>query len=1158
MVNFSLEHGNSDGSCVAYVHLGWLVGPRFGDYRAAFRFGKLGLDLVEKRGLERFKARVSLSFGYFVIPWSRHLRSGVELLRRSFTAAQEAGDFKYAVYSFDRLVTFLLATGDPLPEVQQEAEKGLEFARAAKFDYIADIIVGQLSLIRTLRGLTPSFASFNDPEFHEERFEQHLEADPHLVFATCWYWIRKLQGRFFAGAYSAALAAAAKAMPLVQMQPGFFESVEYVFYDALTRTVQYDPASSGDWIRYREVLDAEHKQLGFWAKNCPENFANRAALVGAEIARIEGRELDAQRLYEQAIQSARENDFPQNEGLANELAAKFYLARGYETSAYAYLRNARYCYLRWGALGKVRQLDQRYPHLREERAPASSTATIGTPAEQLDLETVIKASHAVSGEIVLEKLIETLLVIAVEHAGAERGILILPHGEEYWIAAEARTGRQKVEVQLKQAFVTPAALPESLFRYVVRSLESVILDDASVQNQFSENEYVRQRRPRSILCLPLVKQAKLMGVLYLENNLAPRVFTPTRLAMLELVASQAAISLEHAQHADHLTKANEALRDCLDRLASAPELDDFLGQVMTVITRHLGAVASMLRVLNLDQSALTLELLVQDGRVMLPDEAKYPESWRSLSLDQQRLATLDRPTTVIHISDPHESMAEALRLYLRGLGIKTLLIIPLTLVGQTNGQLSFRFTEERDFDPEELEIARALAIQASLAIQLTRLAKTSITSAQQAEENLKLAKEAAEGTTRAKSEFLAQMSHEIRTPMNGVIGMTGLLLDSDLSQQQREFADTIRSSAETLLSIINDILDFSKIEAGKMTMETVNFDLVKTIESTLDIVAARAFDKGIELVSYILPDIPTRLRGDPGRLRQILTNLVGNAIKFTDTGEVVVRVTKESESETDTVLKFYVRDTGIGITPEAQARLFVPFSQADHSTTRKYGGSGLGLTIAKRLVEMMQGKIGVQSQFGEGSTFWFTARFEKTMANATVLMGKAAPCESVPDSDRPGAPENDSRFNRQPEDARILLAEDNYINQRVALGQLQKFGYHADIVTNGLEVLEALQSIPYDIILMDCQMPEMDGFEVTRAIRLQEQSPGSNWKSPVHIIALTASAVQGDRERCLAAGMDDYLSKPIRQQELQAVLERWKTTTQNRRHPITASGPTAE
>ncbi|MBV8139717.1 MAG: GAF domain-containing protein, partial [Deltaproteobacteria bacterium] len=532
MVNLSLEQGNSDGSCVAYVQLGWFVGPRFGDYQAAFRFGKLALDLVEKRGLERFRTRVSQIFSYFISPWSRHLRNSVELLRRSFATAQESGDLKYAVYSYDRLVTVLLATGDPLGDTQREAENGLGFARTTKFAYVVDIITGQLRLIRTLRGLTPSFSSFNDAEFDEGRFEQHLKTNPHPVFAACWYWIRKLQARFYAGDYTSALAAASKAQPLMQTGPGHFEWVEYRFYDALARAARYDSATSEEKVRDREVLAAHHKQMVAWAKNCPDNFENRAALVGAEIARIEGRELRAQRLYEKAIRSARENGFGQNEGIANELAAKFYLSRCFETSAYAHLRNARYCYLRWGALGKVRQIDQSYPALFEEQTSSSSITTIGTPVVQLDVGAVVKASQAVSSEIVLDKLIEALMRIAVEHAGAERGALIVVRSDELRIEAEATTGPGMIEVSLRHAAINLTDLPESVLRYVIRTRESVVLHDACLANLFSEDAYLGRGRARSVLCLPIVKQAKLVGVLYLENNLTAGAFTSDRIAVL--------------------------------------------------------------------------------------------------------------------------------------------------------------------------------------------------------------------------------------------------------------------------------------------------------------------------------------------------------------------------------------------------------------------------------------------------------------------------------------------------------------------------------------------------------------------------------------------------------------------------------------------------
>ena len=382
------------------------------------------------------------------------------------------------------------------------------------------------------------------------------------------------------------------------------------------------------------------------------------------------------------------------------------------------------------------------------------------------------------------------------------------------------------------------------------------------------------------------------------------------------------------------------------------------------------------------------------------------------------------------------------------------------------------------------------------------------------------AKFAAEAANHAKSEFLANMSHEIRTPMNGIIGVVDLMRQLDLTPRTREYADVIASSAEGLLRIIDDVLDFSKSEAGKLSLDAVDFRLADTLKRVIDLLAPRAAAEGIELRLELADELPAWCRGDPARLQQVLLNLVGNAIKFTPKGWVSVGAAPAgSGAGGSPAIRFRVRDTGIGIPPEAQSRLFEPFTQADSSTTRRFGGTGLGLAISRRIIELAGGEIGVESTPGAGSTFWFTL----------PLAPVEEPAPRPPLPRRAAAPGG-----RPPGSYRILLAEDEPVNRLIALGQIRAIGYPVDAVVNGREVLEALDQRHYDLVLMDCQMPELDGYETTRRIRRQEAG-GCH----VPILAVTAHALEGDREKCLAAGMDGYLAKPYRQDELAAVLSTW-------------------
>jgi PAS domain S-box-containing protein len=911
MVNLSLENGNCDGSCFCYVWLGMFAGPRFGNYKDGFRFAQLGYDLVEKRGLVRYQARTYMNIGCTVLPWVRHVGDGRELIRRAFDAAYRVGDLTFASYSWDQLVTNFLAVGDPLAETQTECENGLAFARRVQFGLCIELCGAMLGLIMSMRGLTPRFGSLDHLDYTELDTERRLTGNPNLIFAAFYYWTRKCEARFYAGDYFSAAEASLNADPLVWTSSAQFETAEHQLYGALAHGSAWDLASPARKPVHLEALKKHRAQLEVWAEHSPETFENRAAIAGAEVARIEGRILEAQELYEKAIRSAQTNGFVHHEAFANELAARFYRARGFEKISATYLRDARRCYERWGADAKVRQLDELYPQLRTEKPLPGGTATIETSVEQLDLSTVIKVSAAVSGEIVLEKLIDTLLQTALEHAGAERGLLILPRGDEQWVEAEATTGNLQQGVHLRGSRVTPLDLPESVFRYALRTKEGVLLQNACVEGQFSADPYVRERQSRSILCLPILKQSRFLGMLYLENNLAVGAFTPSRMAILKLLAAEAAISLENAKLYRDLAGREARIRRLVDSNIIGIVICDIEGTIRD-------ANDAFLQMVGYDRADLVSQTLRWTDMT--------PPEWRER--DQQQLV-------------PELKMTGSLKPFEKEFFRKDGSRVPV-LVGVANfedsGNQGVAFVLDLTERKRSADALRGLQTELARANRLATM-----------------------------GQLTASISHEVNQPIgatrnNAHAALRFLAEDPPDLAEVREAIESVVKETYRAGEILSGIRD--QVKKSPPRIEAV--DLNEAITEVMALVRGELLKHEVE-VEMRLGTALSPASADRVQLQQVVLNLILNAIDAiasisADTRYLVI----STESAANDMLLVSVLDSGPGVAEVNRERVFESFF------TTKPGGVGIGLSICRSIIDSHGGRLWVDGHDTRGAVFRFT------------------------------------------------------------------------------------------------------------------------------------------------------------------------------------------
>ena len=1076
MTKMSLDYGNSNVSSFGYVTFGIILGTKLGDFKSAYEVGKLAINVNRKFHALRLKSKVYLIFGGFINHWKKHLKTCIDILMDGYHVGLECGDLVYATFCLGVLIRQLLALGYQLDEIYERSTKYFDFVNRNKYQDQAHYYTIAQRVVLTLQGLTEDYSSLSGDRFNEGAFVKELKASGNKN-AIHWYYVIKSEILYLFADYDRALEMAIESDKMKAVSLGQMQLVEHCFYQSLILTALYSKVDSARKERDWKILETNKEQLKKWADNCQDNFLHRYLLVAAEMARIEGKDREAMELYERAIKSARENEYVQNEAIANELAAKFYLEKGFELIAKAYLTEAHYGYLRWGATAKVEALETTYPQFFSSGSPTRQkgntittiSETSGSHGEVLDVTTVVKASQALAGEIVLDKLLEKLMKIVIENAGAQKGFLILEKSGNLVIVAAREAARAEVNVLPAIPVELSEDVSQAIVNYVKRTREHVVLGDAANQGSFTSDACVVRHQPKSILCTPIIKQDRFIGLLYLENNLSTNAFTPDRLEVLDILSAQIAISLENAKLYDETIALNTELKqEIIERQQTQERLRES--------ERRFREIASAAPI----AIAITS---VSDGTIRYANSAFA--STFGLSVEE----AIGRHSLQFY-HDPTERQQVIDRLLKDG------------------------YVQNYEFRAKKAD-GTPFWLSMSLRPMTFNGERTMLGAFYDLTERKR--------TEQLKDEFLANTSHELRTPLNGIIGIAESLIDGaagELNDPQTANLSMVVSSGKRLSRLVNDILDFSKLKNRDIELQTAPVDFRQIAQIVLNLSRPLLGNKPLELKNEIAEDLPA-VEGDENRLQQILHNLVGNAIKFTPSGEVSV-----SAAAIDGIVEVTVADTGIGIPADKFNDIFKSFEQVDASIERSYGGTGLGLSIVKHLVELHGGTIRVESELGKGSRFSFTL----PASQETVLPRRQTSKElSKVREDETSLLVEPLRTAASEGDFTILVVDDEPINLQVVANHLCVHNYAIRQATNGIEALAMIgNGLKPDLILLDIMMPKMSGYEVCQKIR--ERFPASE----MPVVMLTAKDRVSDLVAGLTVGANDYLTKPISKNELLA------------------------